>query len=283
MTSAEPRESVPGPVLRRDRVKALLGHAVEAPFAPGRPVPLRARVECPWDLWWVCVRAGMPPADLGLVVTGPGGESCEGCWRRVLDLVSAVPPGHPDTGTGACGCLREWAVDMRRPGPEVAWPALGTQVALVKPGTATRVVRRLLEDDYEVLGTSGRRLVTADVRRLYPDAYGAAYVAAQDAYLTSARLDVLVLRAGPDPPDPRQVKARIRRRLGGRDVLRNHLHMPDSPGDTLCDLTHLAGQRLPAGLYGGDERDRAGLRLDYYRAVLAAGQRGTGRVRPGRV
>src|SRR5204863_6313466 len=91
------------------------------------------RIECAWDLWGVCVRAGMPPADLGLTVTDPGGESCNRCWRRVLGMVAAVPPGIPDTDCGTCGCLREWAVDMRRPGPEVGWPALGMQVALVNP------------------------------------------------------------------------------------------------------------------------------------------------------
>ena len=282
MSGAGPCGPVPGPVLRRDRVKALLGFAVEARLACGRPVPLRVRIECPWDLWWVCLRAGLPPADLGLVV-GPGGESCDRCWRRVLDLVAAVPAGIPDTGTWACGCLRGWAVDMRRSGPQLGWPALTTQVALVKPGAATPVVRRLLEEVYQVVEVGGRRLTTGDVRRLYPDAYGAAYLAAQDAYLTSARVEVLVLRAGPDPPDPRAVKARIRRRLGGRDVLRNHLHMPDNPGDTLCDLAHLAGQRLLPGADEGDERVRAGRRLDYYRAVLASGQRGPDRLRTGRV
>lgn len=278
MTKAHPYVPVPGVVLRRDRVKALLGHAVETRLAFGRPVPLRMGVDCPWDLWWVCIRAGLSPADLGLVAAQTTGESCTGCWRQVLDLVTAVPPGHPDPDAAACGCLREWAVDMRRPGPDLGWPPLRTQLAVVKPGTATRPVRLLLEEDCEVVGVAAYRLATCDVRRLYPDAYGAAYVAAQDGYLTSAPVAVLVLRGGPDPPDPREVKARIRRRLGGGDVLHNHLHMPDSPGDTLCDLAHLAGQRLLADLYGRYERDRAGIRLDYYRAVLAAG-----RGRPDRV
>ena len=51
--------------------------------------------------------------------------------------------------------------------------------------------------------------------------------------------------------------------------LRSHLHMPDNPGDTLCDLHHLAGQQTLQDLYGRYDRDAAADRLARYRAVLA--------------
>jgi hypothetical protein len=138
-------------------------------------------------------------------------------------------------------------------------------------------VRAALDRDYRVIGMTRRQLSTSDVRRLYPDAYGAAFVAAQDAYLVGARVDVLILLARTDPPpDPGQVKARVRADLGRPDPLRNHLHMPDSPGDTLCDVAHLAGTDLLADLYERYDRDRAEQRLAHYRAVLAPQRSGAG-------
>jgi hypothetical protein len=160
---------------------------------------------------------------------------------------------------------------MRQPAVSPCWPRLRVSVAVVKPGADQTVVRRALSEAYRVLRAAERRLTTADVRRLYPDAYGEDYVAAQDAYLTSAPVEVLVLLA-PDRrhvPDPKQVKDHVRRRLGDADPLRNHLHMPDNPGDTLCDLHHLAGQQTLQDLYGRYGRDAAADRFAGYRAVLA--------------
>jgi hypothetical protein len=261
--------TVVGAVLWRDRVKALLGHGIEARLAFGRPASPAVQVDCPWDLWWVCARAAFSPA--GLVLADSSGTGCARCWRQVLSLVAAIPPGYPDPEAMDCGCLHRWAVQMRQPEPGLGWPALRIQVALVKPGTPTGRVRRLLAEDYRVVGAARRQLTRADVRRLYPDAYGTDFIAAQDRYLVGQRVDVLVLAADGDPPDPGQVKARVRGLLGGTDMLRNHVHMPDSPGDTLCDLAHLAGRRVLSGLYGRYDRDRVRERLDYYRAVLVPG------------
>jgi len=217
----------------------------------------------------MCARAASSPAEL--MLADLSGAGCARCWRQVLSLVTAIPPGCPDPEGTDCGCLHQWAVRMRQPEPGLGWPALRIQVALVKPGTPAGRVRRILTEDYRVVGVARRHLTREDVRRLYPDAYGTDFLAAQDGYLVGQRVDVLVLAADGDPPDPGQVKARIRGLLGGSDVLRNHVHMPDSPGDTLCDLAHLAGQRVLSGLYGRYERGRVRQRLDYYRAVLASG------------
>lgn len=113
---------------------------------------------------------------------------------------------------------------------------------MVKPGSDPVLVRDLLVEGHDVVGEIERRLTPADVRRLYPDAYGREYVARRDDYLTSAPVTVFVLLASPSTiGKAKDIKADIRRRLGGGDVLHNHLHMPDSPGDAFADLDHLAG------------------------------------------
>ncbi|MCO6010444.1 hypothetical protein NE236_36345 [Actinoallomurus purpureus] len=112
-------------------------------------------------------------------------------------------------------------------------------------------------------GSPGR-----STRRLYPEAYGADYVGARDAYLTGGPVQVLVLRTlWEDPVPAKQIKAAIRQVLGA-DELRNHLHMPDNPGEALADITHLAGSDTLAELYGRYERDRSSERLAFYRAAL---------------
>jgi len=254
----------------RDRVTALLAYVVESALA-GATRAAPAEVDSPWDVWWICYRTATSAADLGLHPEHTGG--CGFCRQNVCDLTGTRPPGHPGrSASGRCGCLRRWAVRMRQPAPSPAWPRLRVSVAAVKPDADRAAVRRCLSEAYLVLSAADRRLTTADVRRLYPDAYGEDYVAAQDAYLTSAPVEVLVLLAAADHrnvSDPQQVKDQVRRRLGVGDPLRNHLHMPDNPGDTLCDLHHLAGEQTLHELCGRYDRDAAADRLARYRAVLA--------------
>ena len=113
-------------------------------------------------------------------------------------------------------------------------------------------------------------LTTADTRRLYPEAYGAAYVAERDAYLTSGPAQVLILLARHPAAGGWDVKARIRAQAGG-DVLRNHLHMPDNPGEALADIAHFAGYGEVGRLYRRYERDRTSSRLAFYRTALGIG------------
>jgi hypothetical protein len=255
----------------RDRVTGVLAYLVESALT-GPRVPVPAELDSPWDVWWISYRVAGPAASLGLDAEDTGG-ACGLCREQVRRLTEHSPPshpGHPTAGGCRCGCLRRWAVRMRQPAVSPDWPRLRVSVAVVKPGADRTVVRRALSEAYRVLRAAERRLTTADVRRLYPDAYGEDYVAAQDAYLTSAPVEVLTLLA-PDRrhvPDPKQVKDHVRRRLGNADPLRNHLHMPDNPGDILCDLHHLAGQQTLQDLYGRYDRDAAADRLARYRAVL---------------
>ncbi|MBO2447113.1 hypothetical protein J4573_08440 [Actinomadura barringtoniae] len=116
-------------------------------------------------------------------------------------------------------------------------------------------------------------MTTDDTRRLYPEAYGADYVAARDSYLTRAPVEVLLLldqRAHGDETAIADLKARIRRAIGA-DELHNHLHMPDNPGEALADIAHLAGNETLAELYERYERDHAAERLAFYRSALGVG------------
>ncbi len=246
--------------------RALLGHVMET-LLSGHTCEETVQLSSPWDAWWACYRAVLPLGRLGIGVTAPD-KGCGDCVRDAFALASADPPRHPDPGAARpCGCLLEWAVRMRAPAPRVAWPPLSLTLALAKPGAPSEAIRAGLQHSHQVLRAVAVHLTTDDTRRLYPEAYGVGYVAARDAYLTSGPVLVLALRAGTTAAGAQQVKDRIRDALGG-DRLRNHLHMPDNPGEALADIGHLAGDELLAGLYERYERDRAGHRLAFYRAAL---------------
>ncbi|MGH3565013.1 MAG: hypothetical protein ACRDRH_03050 [Pseudonocardia sp.] len=130
-------------------------------------------------------------------------------------------------------------------------------------------MRELLAQSHTVIEEAQRHLTPADVRRLYPDAYGPDYVARRDDYLTSAPVTVFVLVASPSAiGKAKDIKFDVLRRLGDGDALRNHLHMPDSPGDAFADLDHLTGSKTFSRLYERYERDRATQRLARYWALL---------------
>ncbi|PSK67587.1 hypothetical protein B0E53_00397 [Micromonospora sp. MH33] len=161
---------------------------------------------------------------------------------------------------------------MRTPGGDVDWPPLRASVAMVKPGGDAPGVLRALRGDHLVTAVASKRLTSSDARRLYPDAYGAEYVARQDEYLTSAPVTVYALLLDGDAArNPKDLKLGIRARLAGGDVLRNHLHMPDSPGDALCDLAHLISENTRDDLYGRYDRAAADQRLAQYRTRLDFG------------
>jgi hypothetical protein len=224
----------------------------------------------PWDLWWVAFRSALPADVLPVVVPVSGG--CEPCRHAVDGLLRRAPPRFPPPTVAAlpCGCLRRWAVRFRRPVPRPAWPPLRLTLVLVKPGSPADAVRELLPATFRVVETARRALSPADTRRLYPDAYGAEFVARRDAYLTSGLADVLVVvTPGGSGPPTAAVKQRIRTALGD-DAVRNHVHMPDSPGEALCDIGHLAGIDTLAALYRRFDRDHAAGRLARYRALLGA-------------
>lgn len=245
----------------------LLGHADTA-------ADLAAlRVGSPWTAWWVCYRADESAADLGIPAAVFDG-ACGACTYEARAL-SSGGPRHPDQvqTDRRCGCLEAWARRMRQPAVEIDWPRLRSCVAMVKPGSDRATVRALLESPYIIAGGVERFLSSADVRRLYPDAYGADFVRAQDAYLTSGPVQVVTLVAKPGLAGlATELKQAIRGRLGDNDRLRNHLHMPDSPGDTFADLAHLAGHAVLHDLYGRYDRDQptpAEHRLARYRDLLA--------------
>lgn len=256
------------PTCHRDRTKALLACAVEQ-HATGQRQSLEQAGNGPWDVWWVCYRAQRTAAEFGLNPGHVAGR-CEVCTINACKLAFHAPPEHPDgTPRRACSCLLDWAQSMRRPAPDITWPGWRLTVAMVKPGSNPVPVRRLLAESHTVVEEVQQHLTRADVRRLYPDAYGQDYVARRDDYLTSAPVTVFVLVASPAAiGKAKDIKSDIRRLLGDDDALRNHLHMPDSPGDAFTDLDHLAGTATFSRLYERYERDRAAQRLARYRALL---------------
>lgn len=250
--------------------QALLGYVLETRLAgPAAGIPQLA-LTSPWDLWWVSFRTAIPAAGLG--VTGRLPEAfCAACAGDARQLAAASPPLHPGitAGSRACDCLLDWAVRMRAPAVPVTWPALPLTLALIKPGAPAQELRARLLRTHDILLDREQELAAADVRRLYPEAYGAAFTAAVDAFLTAAPVRALVLKwrdGGHD--DPSLFKKRLREDLGGTDMLRNHLHMADNPGEALADIRHLAGPDTLAGLYERHARDGAADRLAFYRAAL---------------
>jgi hypothetical protein len=268
MSRADDRNSDATPFGHRDRTKALLAYAIERQIS-GHGQSLDRAGDGPWDVWWVCYRAQRTATEFGLDARHTA-DRCTGCAIDASSLAFHTPPAHPDGSLRrVCTCLLDWARSMRRPSPDIIWPGWRLTVSMVKPGSDPGPVRELLAQGHTVVDQIQRHLTAADVRRLYPDAYGRKYVARRDDYLTSAPVTVFVLLASPSAiGKAKDIKSEIRRRLGDGDALRNHLHMPDSPGDAFADLDHLAGTETFSRLYERYERDRAAQRLARYWALL---------------
>ena len=265
----------PGHGPGKHTARALLGYVLDTQLS-GAASEREVSVPSPWDAWWACYRAGLPLAGLASGVRTRD-HACPSCARRALRLAAASPPGHPGTGPQACGCLLEWAERMRGPGPRMAWPPVSLSLALIKPCAPEAPILGLLDQAFEVLASRQLTLATADTRRMYPEAYGASYVRDRDAYLTGGPVRVLILHARRPGTDPGTVKTRIRGQAGG-DALRNHLHMPDNPGEALADIAHFAGHQELAQLYRRYESDHTARRLAFYRAALGISPPGADRL-----
>jgi hypothetical protein len=256
----------------RGQVTVVLSLLVDQLSAGQLPDVAGWRPRSPWDIWWVCFRTGLPSSTLGLAHLLQWG-GCEACRRQVVDLTTAAPKHPGADGDSGCGCFTGWAVSLRTAEPAIWWPVLVSGLAMVKPGTDPGSVVDLLAADFEIHEQITRTLTIADVRRLYPDAYGAEFVSGRDAYLTSSPSTVLTLEAKIPRRAGTEYKRSIRRALGDSDVLRNHLHMPDNPGETWCDLRLLAGDHND--LYRRYDSGNASQRVDQYRRLLGLEQAGS--------
>ncbi|MEU0237705.1 hypothetical protein ABZ234_08435 [Nocardiopsis sp. NPDC006198] len=249
----------------RTLLLALLGQTVEADLL-GQPLPARVH---PWNRWWISYRTGRPAAELRLDQDQEA-SVCATCRVRADALAGHDPPQHTDALRAPCsqGCLLAWAQILRsgQDRPALAWPRPRLALALLKPG-APQGVELDLAEHYDVIECRERTLDTADVRRLYPEAYGAAFVAARDAHMRSAPVRILVMVARGAPVDATALKHRIRLAHGAGE-LRNHLHMADNPGETFADIAHLLGREALNELHDTFDRTRAGDRLAHYRTVL---------------
>ncbi len=212
------------------------------------------------------------PAQRRRVRSGPCPlrRSVRGLCHRRQQAGLCYPARAPRSEVpAAVWVLAGWARSMRQPSADIAWPGWQLTVGMVKPGSDPLTVGEPLTRSHTVLEQFQRSLTPADVRRLYPDAYGRDYVADRDDYLISAPVTVFVLHASPSAiGKAKDIKGAIRSQLGDTDMLRNHLHMPDNPGDAFADLDHLAGAETFRRLYERYDRDRAAQRLARYRTLL---------------
>jgi hypothetical protein len=245
--------------------KALLGYLLERRLTVPAADPVTVAVPSAWDAWWACYRAAIPLRSAGITVTVTP-PACAACRDRAIALASSDPPGHPGSGRpDPCGCAQRWAAMVRAPGVPACWPTTSITFALLKPGGPWPSISSELAARYDILAATHRTLTTADTLRLYPEAYGERYVRDRDAYLTSGPVCLLTLLDR--EPDPASLKAQIRGRLGA-GTLRNHLHMPDNPGEALADIAQFTGHENMTILYRRYERDRAAGRLAFYRTAL---------------
>lgn len=238
-------------------------------------------VDNPWEAWWISHRLAQPAIALGVDPRQAPG-ACAACREAAARLAAHRPPRHTDTlaAPPECGCLDRWCRAIRTPAEPPAWPRTRLSAALIKPGAPRAPITRELAAHYRILHQRPLHLGVADVRRLYPEAYGADFVAAVDDYLTSGPCDALVLLAADTAPEPRTVKSDIRQHLA-TDRIHNHLHMADNPGETFADLAHLVGPTVLTDLYERHERDLAPQRLEHYRTVLGSPSPRAGRLPSG--
>jgi len=132
---------------------------------------------------------------------------------------------------------------MRAPAPPGGLPAPPQRLtlAVIKPAAPRQIIRSQIRSAFREVHTVERNLTAADCGRLYPDAYGATFVAERTAYMTRATVQVLVLAGDQDAVACGAALKRTVRAQLGAGPLRNHLHMPDNPAEALADIALLAG------------------------------------------
>jgi nucleoside diphosphate kinase len=203
-------------------------------------------------------------------------------------MTAAPTLEHPWYRERACGCQRVWAAAMRTPMAGSRLPEVPQRLtlALLKPGAPREAIRSRLRTALDEVHVVERDLAGEDCDRLYPDAYGAAFVGRRTAYMTSGPIEVIVLAGAEDAVAVGSALKRAIRADLGAGALRNHLHMPDNPGEALADIALLAGWDVLDQLYRQweiqDGERRVAARLAGYRAHLDRGAADAGMVGPRR-
>ncbi len=201
-------------------------------------------------------------------------RTCPSCARRAA---AAAVQECPDQGERDCECHRVWAKAMRAPLADTRLPAPAQRLtlAMLKPGAPARTIRSRLRSVLREVHVTERQLTAIDCDRLYPDAYGASFIAERTDYLTSGS----VLVGGPDAVQAGAVMKRAVRADLGAGTLVNHLHMPDNPAEALADIAQLAGWHVLEEVYRRwESSDQRGVtaRLAGYRAHLGPKHRSAG-------
>ena len=254
----------------RDRVKTIVSYLYEARLA-GCMVVVPPLPDV-WDRWYLCYRLWRSAGALG-VADSPAGSLCTECLDLVLRLTASSPPAYPCTPP-SCGCFLRWAAKTRRldpASPEVDSPGMVLSFALLKPGAPAEPIRRMLQARYRIVDQREVRLTSTGMNRLYPDAYGEDFLARQSRYLGSGPVEALLLRSSSGEPEcAPAIRARVRVGLGVTTAFENHLHMPDSPGETLANIEQFFGSRALHEHYRRTELAHGQRRLALYRTLLGA-------------
>ena len=273
--------TAPVPGIGRGRLAAVLGLALDGQLSGGRSAA-PSLLEHPWDAWWTAVRS----SGLARPAAGTAG-ACPQCAERAAAAASAAVPEHPGHGERDCDCHRIWAQAMRAPVADTQLPAPGQRLtlAMLKPGAPVQAIGSRLRSVLREVHVTTRQLTAADCDRLYPDAYGASFVAERTDYLTGGSVQIVVLAGGPDAVQAGTALKRTVRADLGAGMLVNHLHMPDNPAEALADIAQLAGWHVLEEVYrrweSSDQRGVAA-RMAGYRAYLGPGHRAAGMVGPQR-
>lgn len=237
------------------------------------PTERTRRLSC-WDFWYVSYCVRRPPADLfaasfpdRLRELRDGAESADDVWQ----LVEAAPVGWPEHGAAYAG-LQTWRQAQRlQKGRGLTLPVGAHCLVLVKPDVMVEPVLAALEPTLQVERRQTRLLRPEDVRRLYPTAYGSEFVGRVVNYLTSGPCTLLLAAARQPISNLDEYKARLRRRLGVIDDLRNAVHVPASLGELYSNLAQLLGQAAVWEAYDEHSGTKHERRAAFYRVVLGAG------------
>jgi hypothetical protein len=259
------------PLSDRDFVKTVVSYLYEARLAGQEAVvPDLPDV---WDLWYICYRLWRPADALG-IAGGMGRSGCFACRELVARLSATAPPGYPAGAAAEYGCFLRWAIRMRNrdaASPQVDSLPMALSFALVKPGAPAGAIRTMLAARYRIACRRELRLNPVDVTRLYPDAYGAEFLAWQAGYLGRGPVEALMLTAPPNEPVcAKAVRSQVRASLGVATEFENHVHMADSPGEALANIEQFFGSATLQEQYRRIELTNGQRRLALYRALLGA-------------
>jgi nucleoside diphosphate kinase len=211
----------------------------------------------------------MHPLHLG-IDPDSAKATCSACKPYIRELLSGDPVYPGWSAPIPCDCFGQWSAGMRTPEDEGQFPSLRFCNCLIKPNADSNRIISVLNASYEIVAAKNITLTVPDIRRMYPESFEALYLPVHNGYLTSSESVVVLMCAKNETTDHRHEKMRIRGLLSGGDCVRNHLHMPDNPGDTIADLLHLSPELDQRSLVHSSDVASAERRVALYKSIMSA-------------